>query len=61
MTMTTCINTRKTIEAANGPQHGPVPLPDIRLLSLVDLLAESFVISIQAANDNAAPGRRNDA
>jgi hypothetical protein len=32
-------------------------VPDIRLLSLVDLLAEAFVANLTAANDNTAPSR----
>lgn len=41
--------------AANWTAAGNVAVPDVRLLTLVDLLAEAFIANLMAANDNAAP------
>jgi hypothetical protein len=44
------------LTANDGPTR-PAVIPDVHLISLVDLLAEAFVVKLAAANDNNAPIR----
>lgn len=41
--------------AANDNSAARVPVPDVHLITIVDLLAEAFVAKLTAANDNNAP------
>jgi hypothetical protein len=43
--------------SANVTAAGRIAQPDVRLLSLVDLLAEAYVAKMVAANDDRAPTR----
>jgi hypothetical protein len=40
---------------ANDQPTAGIPVPDLHLITIVDLLAEAFVAKLQAANDNNAP------
>jgi hypothetical protein len=40
---------------ANDHSVGSVAVPDVHLITIVDLLAEAFVAKVNVANDSNAP------